>query len=207
MAPEFNLKKKHSAFISKNFKWEERSNETILIDVRDQNKVLDPYGVETKVEIYQDRVMGWFLDYGEQLKNKPDGEFLLLQIAVGYIEGNQQLREGCSSKNRSEAFFKSAVKRIFGQEVLEDDAVTLYEEVRCGLFHDGMPSKRVLLSNNFETAIRHYEGGIYINSRLFFEKIKVDCLSYVRELKQKDDPALLRNFEKMFYFGQEESVR
>ena len=205
MSPEFNLKKKHYAFVSKNFKWQECNGETILIDVRERNRVCNPGDAKTKIAIYEDRVNGWFLDVGDSLQSNSNAEFVILQIAISYIEGNQQLRDGNSSEGRSKGCFVNAMKRIFALEDLADeDARTLYEEVRCGLFHDGIPSKKVLLSCDFEKAIKHVGEGIYINARLFFNIVKADFCEYIRSL-EKSEPVLLKNFEKMFYFGQEEA--
>lgn len=204
MSPEFNLKMKHLAFISKNFKWDEQRGEIVLFDTRNHT-TCNPHDINVKIDIYEDRVNGWFLNIGRLLMNDPYSEFVMLQIAIGYIEGNQQLREGTNSRGQSGSFFARGVRRIFA--VNGKDAKILYQEVRCGLFHQGMTSKKVLLSCDFDNPITHRDGGIYINSHLFFERVIDDFQGYIQALKVVSNEELRRNFERMFYFGQEELPR
>lgn len=201
MSPEFNLKKKNFAFISKHFKWGEAGGTTVLFDTRN-NTTCNPHDINVKIDIYEDRVKGWFLDIGRSLTSNTHSEFVILQIAISYIEGNQQLREGNNSKGQSGDFFARGVERIFG--VNAKDAKILYGEVRCGLFHQGMTSKKVLLSVGFHNAMIHLDGGIHINANLFLERVMDDLRDYIRDLKEESNEDLRRNFERMFYFGQEE---
>lgn len=85
--------------------------------------------LDTKILVYEDMVKTWFLEVGKylSLKNKVklNGEefstneagFVILQIAISYIEGNQQYREGKSSFPRdSENFFITGFRRIFNSK-------------------------------------------------------------------------------------------
>ncbi|MBL7197738.1 MAG: hypothetical protein ISS47_06530 [Candidatus Omnitrophica bacterium] len=195
-----SLKQEHEAAISKNYKWILKNEKPSLIDVRtgiehDHNKI------DTKILVYEDRVSGWFLNIAECLKNDNEAGFVILQIAVTYIEGNQQLREGKSSKRNSENFFIKGMRRIFEKEDVPEAVIShFYEQVRCGLFHDGMTGDHVFISSSRQEAVRIINNVIYINSHKFLDKIKEDFQNYVSDLRNNKD--LRKNFDKMFYFGE-----
>lgn len=161
------------------------------------NSSLSLNDYETKIKIYEDRVNGWFLKIAEKLKRDNEAGFVILSIAIAYIEGNQQFREGKISENNSKPFFIKGIRRIFGKEdVPEDILKDYYKKVRCGLFHDGMTGKNVSISGDFPDPLRYTNGTIKINSHRFLDKIKQDFQSYIAELEQDED---LRNkFIKRF---------
>lgn len=153
--------------------------------------------VSTKIKIYDDRVRGWFLKIGEKLKMDNEAGFVILSIAIAYIEGNQQFRVGKLSKNNSKKFFVKGVRRIFDKEdVPENILVDYYSQVRCGLFHDGMTKSNVVISGEFTEPLRYTDGQIRINPHKFLDKVKDDFQSYIRELGNNE--ALRNNFIKRF---------
>ncbi len=103
-------------------------------------KKLDPRELQDKICIYERQVREWFL-YPAEMLFKMMGEqasFEVLAICLPYIEGVQQYREGKSSNQKSKAFFKKSFQRIFASCDLSETFVdVLYEQARCGLFHDG----------------------------------------------------------------------
>jgi hypothetical protein len=203
MPVESYLKKEQRAYISKHYKWEDHEGAVVLKDMRNDT-ICDHHDIMVKINIYEDRVKGWFLDIGHSLANDPNSEFVILQIAVSYIEGNQQMREGKFSHRKSEDFFARAAVRIFTQDDLTlEDAKILYEQVRCGLFHQGITKRKVLLTNRYSDATKHIDGGIYINSNVFLERVSDDLCGYLHNLRESSNEAGRSNFDKMFYFGQE----
>ena len=109
-----NLKKRLRVSVSKNFHWDfnNQKQKYVLLDKR-SGKECNPDDINTKITVYEDRVKEWFLNIGDRLKQDNESGFVILQIAIAYIEGNQQLRRGSSSKRKSEKFFIEAMKRIF----------------------------------------------------------------------------------------------
>lgn len=194
-----SLKQKYRAYISPNYHWKEKNGKHILVN--DITRVeCSPSDIDVKISIYEDRVKGWFLDHANLLKSYGHTGFVILQIAVSYIEGNQQFREGESSKNKSEEFFIKGMRRIFEKEDVPRSIIShFYKQVRCGLFHNGMTGKKVFLSSAFRAvAIRN--SAIYINPHIFLDEIKKDFSSYIGDLKNVNNNELRENFEKMFYF-------
>lgn len=166
------------------------------------NDTLDLSDIKTKILIYEDRVKTWFLEIAESLKKDNEAGFVILSIAIAYIEGNQQFRDGKSSHNQSKKFFIKGMRRIFDKaNVPESILKSYYDQIRCGLFHDGMTKKNVVISGEFPNPINYIgnqngQGGlIKINPHKFLDKIKEDFEEYVSQLKDGSVPEIVRNFE------------
>lgn len=160
--------------------------------------------VKTKINIYEDRVKEWFLEIAERLKKDNEAGFVILSIAISYIEGNQQFREGKDSNRQSQAFFIKGMRRIFDKaDVPEEILKDYYKQVRCGLFHDGMTRKNAIISGEFPDPLRHINGVIRINPHKFLDKIREDFRNYIQELKS--NKKLRKNFEKRFDFERRNS--
>ncbi|MEK6959821.1 MAG: hypothetical protein AABX47_01490 [Nanoarchaeota archaeon] len=168
--------------------------------------------LETKIIIYEDRVKHWFLQIAENLKNDNEAGFVILSIAIAYIEGNQQFRDGKSSapqfKNgkriagKSEKFFIKGMRRIFDKEDVPKPILkSYYGQIRCGLFHDGMTKKNVVISCEFPNPISYtgsqdgQNGVIMINPHKFLDKLTEDFEGYISELKAGSDTEIIKNFE------------
>ncbi|MEI7719314.1 MAG: hypothetical protein WCI72_05580, partial [archaeon] len=143
---------------------------------------------------YQDRVNGWFLDFATALTRKRDAGFVILSLAIGYIEGNQQFRDGSLSENKSCPFFIKGMRRIFDKALVPEKILkSYYKQIRCGLFHDGMTKKDVSISRDYPYPVDYRDGKITINPTKFLEKIKEDLVNYISELAHNE--TLRRNFE------------
>lgn len=177
-----------------------------VYDKRNENEnSLDLNEVKTKIKIYEDRVNGWFLEIAEKLKTDNEAGFVILSIAIAYIEGNQQFREGKLSENNSKKFFIKGIRRIFDKEDVPEDILKgYYKQVRCGLFHDGMTKSNVLVSGKFPDPLRHTNGIIKINPHKLFDKIKEDFKNYILELESNED--LRKIFIKRFDLEQGEKI-
>ncbi len=176
-----------------------------IFRINDENEIeetLNSNDIETKILVYEDRVKGWFLDFGRKLTKETNSEFIVLMICMNYLEGNQQFREGKSSSNRgSGKMLKRALKRIF-PESSGDDIDYLIDKVRHGLFHEGMTKSgavlRYGLSVPFFSFTINSEKWIEIEPSLFLKNIEMDFKSYIYTLKNKDNKKERRNFEKHY---------
>ena len=43
--------------------------------------------IEDKIDVYEDRVLGWFFRSARSLLSVPNSEFALLQLTISYFEG------------------------------------------------------------------------------------------------------------------------
>ncbi len=174
----------------------------VLVDDRSQ-KEYPIYDVDTAILVYEDSVRGWFLSYGESLRKDQNAGFVTLQIAVSQIEGMQQYRRGESSESgkgtpgRSKDFFCEGMRRIFSLDQAADGWLALfYQSCRCGLFHNGMTGRMVVISREFAEAIEYVNHMIQVNPDRFFDAVKNDFETYVHELKEKKDTRLRDAFRK-----------
>jgi len=154
-----------------------------------------------KIRIYEDRVRGWFLDHAKTLIKEKHADFVVLMICASYLEGNQQFKEGKSSKiGETDEIIKRSLKSILTvPEEKEWVFDTFVSEVRHGLFHDGMTRNMVSLNRDFPNPFsisKNFEGMILINPILFFWEIEEDFKEYIWNLKNPNNKELRENFEK-----------
>ena len=159
---------------------------------------LSPYDIDDKIVVYKAQVNGWFLEPAERLlKSRYDTGFIVLMICLSYIEGVEQYRRGMSSNGNSKSFFIRGLKRICPYLNDEDHNLELlYKEARCGLFHNGMVEKRVIINNSFSPSIKFEEDDIKISPSKLLRDIKNDFDAYLDELTT--NPELRGNFTRMF---------
>lgn len=136
--------------------------------------------LKTHVLIYDDRVRGWFLECGRRL---PHDGFIVLMIAVAFFEGNEQYRRGESSDpRRSKEFFVDAFLRTFPSLRGSRAAATVYSEVRCGLFHDGMTRSNTRISNEFPDPIAWRDEMVLISPNRLLDVVVDEHEKYVAAL-------------------------
>jgi len=155
--------------------------------------------LDGKILVYEDRVKGWFLNFAKMLTKEQDAGFIVLMICTSYLEGNQQFREGKISKRESSKMLRDSLKRIFKIGKENEPALTLFvEEVRHGLFHDGMTRNNVEINANvmYPFFISENKKRILINPRLFLFVIEDDFEDYISILKDSKNKKERENFEK-----------
>jgi hypothetical protein len=179
-----------------NWVYDKRNYEGVTDEEIAKKQGLDPNDLDVKILIYEDQVKAWFLEIAKRLKQDNEAGFTILQIAVSYIEGNQQYREGKLSYGNSQSFFIKGMRRIFDKENVPKTVLSFfYDQVRCGLFHDGITKKNVLISCELPDPVRNINGKIMINPHKFLDKIKEDFDNYVNQLKNKENIESRTNFE------------
>ena len=183
---------------NKIFTFEQKSNGTANIE-----KVID-YDFDAKILVYEDRVRGWFLDFARKLSKEKHSGFILLMICVSYLEGNQQFREGKESRQReSGEMIKRAMQRMMKIPKEYEKVLDLFiSEVRCGLFHDGMTRKHILLKDNISHPLMIDEDKeiVIISPSKLLELIDIDLELYIKELRNPSNRELRNNFERFWNF-------
>ncbi len=130
----------HPIFVAHEMLGQHSDGKAVVLDMENSDRILDPSNLDDKIIIYQRQVKGWFLEPAKLMLRVMDDQasFAILAICFSYLEGVEQYRRNESSKGKSGEFFKSSFRRVFGASSLDDDKLDiLYDQGRCGLFHDG----------------------------------------------------------------------
>ena len=91
------------------------------------------------------------------------------------------------------------MKRVFGFRERDDSWIgTLYDDCRCGLFHDGMTRTRVMIENRYDVPVEYDAGQIRISPNGFLDVVSRFFDQYVADLKDTTNVELRSRFEKMW---------
>lgn len=162
-------------------------------------KNLNPQNIDDKIEIFERQVNGWFLGVASSLKIWGNAGFVILNIGVSYIEGIQQNIEGKISRNGSKSCFIRGLKRIFNLQEPDTLLKAFYEQVRCGIFHDGMTRGKVIISSKFSMVIDFSDQDIIkINHIKFIDIIRNDFSNYISKLRNLNDTDSRKKFDNTF---------
>jgi len=112
---------------------------------------LDVPMVDDLIDVFEDRTLGWVLKPAETLMNTPGLEITGFAVSLAYFEGIWSYIQCQDSKNRSKLFFTQGFVDVYGSsgapvQLLERTAGVLYEDARCGFFHDAMFRDRIYFS-------------------------------------------------------------
>lgn len=169
--------------------------------------------LDDKIAVYEDRVLGWQLDIAElirsEIENAPPGSqwqhaaFGLLNCLVSYFEMIAQYRSGRSSSGKSGQFFRDGLEEVFPRSFKPDEMEAIYSGVRCGLYHNAMTKRRVVLSGDFPNAVNtglDASGDIValINPHRLSPVLVKHFQEYVAKLRDPSNTTLRSNFEQFF---------
>src|SRR5262245_4024869 len=173
--------------------------------------------IEDRIDIYEDRIREWLLHPARWLlENVPHSEIAALILCLSYVEGWEQYRSGEDSKNQSRVFFRRGLLQVFtdfdfdavpqitaAEEIICD---ALYEQLRCGMAHDGMLRHKVFIMNNARAPITvaapqatGIDGGIsaiVVNPALILNGIEHHFERYVTHLRNPESRQLRDNFTR-----------
>jgi hypothetical protein len=167
----------------------------VIVDSR-SDKEFPASDAATWVLIYEDRVEGWFFRYIEELTKQHDAGFVVLQLTLGQIEGIEQYRKGRSSRDASEEFISSGLRRMFCLGNRYNSRLRhFYYDVRCGLFHDGITRPGVCIENRSPQALEITPTEIWISPNKLFKAVRKDFRDYIALLKNAKETTLRENFE------------
>jgi hypothetical protein len=110
--------------------------------------------LEDYIDVYEDQIKGWHLDFARKMHADEHAGFAALQIVFSYFEGHAVCSRGEDSKGRSREFFEQGVLSVFPElasyedmnpKLLASTIDAMYEDGRCGFFHAGITRKRFIL--------------------------------------------------------------
>lgn len=159
---------------------------------------INPNTLEGKIIIYERQVKDWFLSNAVEINSDKNG-FIVLMICMSYVEGVERYRKSQNSVG-SRVNFVNSIKRILDDaSVAEVQLSSLYREARCGLFHNGMSSKQIIISNLYDDSIDFSEAGaIKINPEKLLNLIIIDFNKYIEVLKNPLNTELRNRFNQKY---------
>lgn len=138
------------------------------------------------IDVFEDRVRGWFLDVADRLLGEAysPGEYVAVSILLTYIEGIQQFREGADTpRNKSKEWFIKGLRRILPNL---DDSVAehLWRRVRNGLAHDLFTKERTTMARGAQPVASVAVDVLTVNADELARCVRADFDRYVWELRQ-----------------------
>lgn len=162
------------------------------------HSLLDPNSIDDKITIFEKQVNGWFLSIAGKLTNDDDAYFVVLMVATAYIESIQRNIDGLSRKGKSTPTFIKGFKTIFNY-TNESQIKKFHDEVRCGLFHEGMTKGKVILNKKINTPFDFSDPAIInVNPVEFLAKVKSHFTQYIARLKKPTETVFRNNFNASF---------
>lgn len=174
------------------------NGEFVVIDKLSNNKRLDPNNIDDKIVIYERQVLKWFLERAVRLLGSEKNDFIVLMICMSYLEGIEQYKTGDSSHRQSAQFFVNSVNRLYPGKYNGESIRRLYEQSRCGLFHNGMTSGDVIVDSRFSSSIEFTGNDILISPQKLLMDIKRDFNEYIKSLKVLSNKDLRNKFNGRF---------
>ena len=186
-----------------------------------------PHSLDTKITLFEDRVLGWKLDIADKLINGSQEEspirhsgYATLDIVFSYFEMIAKYEAGFTGRE-SEKYFKQGVYSVFpefkdtpppeqipfsplGNVVSLIDVVLglMYEGIRCGLYHSGITNGKIFLTGEIKTpmAFDLQNQMLIINPHLLVPNLKAHLKNYVERLRDTNNTDLRTKFEARYDF-------
>ena len=176
---------------------------------------LDSDSIEDWIDIFEDRIVQWILKPANHLLKYPYSFFAVCQLLIPYFEGIAIYLNGRQSKGKSKKFFADGFVAVFQSSGFQADflrrvANILYEDARCGFFHDNMIRKRVIFAKassainpnvskvNGQIDVNGEITAIIIDSEKLLNEIETHFRQYVRSLRDQTKTNLRSNFSNVW---------
>ncbi len=172
--------------------------------------------IDDLIDVFKDRILNWLFEPVKKLIIEKDGYFGAVCLLLTYFEGIWSYISGIDSEGKSKKYFIKAFIDVFSSSghnpvLLERVALILYEDGRCGFFHDGMSRARIFLAelNKIDMLITlpktpdgkvDVDGqikSIMIDPRYFMAAIERHFIDYLLCLSKPNEKVKRDNFLKI----------
>lgn len=173
--------------------------------------------LEDRIDVFEDRLRGWFLTHARALLNVVHGDLAALQLALGYFETYAIYWNGEDSEGKSKQFFTQAFLEVFPFSGWEGTGVApalppdfrqrlagdFYRAVRCGLFHSGMTGYKILVGRKRSQAIEvsvhkptGATGAIVVDPEKLLDEVDAHFAGYLAQLRAPANTELRERFSR-----------
>lgn len=157
---------------------------------------ISPGALADWIDVWEDRIQGWWLDHALALRGQRNGGFVIVHIATGIIEALEVAYQGKDSDGNSAQVFRDGFLRLFSapktvRVAPQDVAHVLYKSVRCGLSHTAMLYGPVFLVDDDRVAPLQLHvtpdgrtmDSVFINPTKFLGVVTLQFQRYVKMLR------------------------
>lgn len=174
---------------------------------------LDNPKIDDLIDVLKDRVLNWVFEPAKKMMTEQHGNFGALCLALTYFEGIWIYITGTDSRGKSERYFKEAFYDVFSAsghdpQLLNRVAAIMYEDGRCGFFHDGILRSKIFLTELDQidmliTLPKKLDGNIDVNGEIksilldpkyFLAAIERHFMDYLLCLRNPDQKVKRENF-------------
>lgn len=170
----------------------------------------DEWTFEDKIRLFEDQILGWQLNIANDIINihgntNRHAGFAVLSMLLSYFEMIGKYIEGYSGTKQSKKHFIVGLLNVFPKLNGKDKVISvLYEDARCGMYHEAQIGKRIILTRKYNTPIFVVDENypiITIDPHTLTTTLIKHFQDYINELKiANQNPTTLQNFIKRFDF-------
>jgi hypothetical protein len=164
-----------------------------------------PRTIEDEIDIFESQVDGWLFAHVRALTDigyagRENAGFALLTLLVTYFEAIEGYRRGATGK--SPEYFVAGLQWVLPEmsSVPASALGSLYDQLRCGLYHQGGPKGKVSITHSAK-AVELYispsstlENAV-IDPWLLFASIETHFRCYIASLRDGSQKTLRTAFE------------
>lgn len=192
-----------------------KANEHFVSPLIRRADLPQPLTIEAKIDVFEDRVMGWQLVIADQLYFGPRDKagtrlepqiahngFAVLYILLSYFEMISKYEDGNLSEV-SGVWFKTGILRVFpelvGHADETDTLVAMWKGARNGLYHSAMTKQQVFVSG--DARCMDYDAAnkrLVVNPGEMVRRTINHFLGYTKKLRDPANAGLRDNFQKKF---------
>lgn len=178
---------------------------TLAVSPRFTIEKLGSGSLDDMIDVFEDQMLGWLIEPANALRNHQHAGFSILAIVLSYFEPIAQFLEGKSGGSRQQ--FVIGLKAVFPQldpgipQALFEE---LYDQVRCGMFHQGITKAKVVIAQAgpYPIEVIHGPNHEVVQVKLvpvtLIDAIRNHLMQYVAKLRDPGNTELRTNFATWF---------
>jgi len=178
---------------------------TLAISPRFTIEKLSTGQLADMIDVFEDQMLGWLIDPANILRGHQHAGFGILAIVLSYFEPIGQFLDGKAGDSKHQ--FVKGLRSVFPD--LDPDIPQalfneLYDQVRCGMFHQGLTKAKVLITpaGPYPIEVIHGPDHDVVQIKLvpvnLIDAIHGHLLLYVGKLRNPENVQLRENFERWF---------
>jgi hypothetical protein len=178
---------------------------TLAISPRYTLAKLEGERLEDMIDVFEDQMRGWLIEPANALRYYQHAGFGILAIVLSYFEPIGQFLEGKADVSKRQ--FVVGLKAVFpGIDPTIPDTLfhELYDQVRCGIFHQGITKRKVMIRPQGPHPIEVIYGAGHVVTQVeivpinLIDSINNHLVRYVADLRNPENQDLRSNFRNWF---------